>query len=262
MQKMEDVNTENTTSASQVEHCKSLAAQRNARVIPTPSQTTDVPDQTQILEFPSYCLPAGVDHDVFNQLPREIKEEIISNQKTERNSAAAVLSCTLKGLEKVQDQVKCAPLDFPSSHQNVNSPTFCDVPYTSEKPQPTLSSTTSTDTINVPCTDPAGPANFKSLSPVPSFLLTCIPKGQKNQDQESSGVEKNSSFLLPPTVDPQTFSELPTAMQKELLVEWKSQDLVSKIHARKAPDKLQKKKKGSLPSSPQSNSLLRYFKPN
>ncbi|XP_066472397.1 DNA polymerase iota [Tiliqua scincoides] len=270
VRKMEDENTENTTPASQVGHCKSLAGERNARITKTPTETTDVPEQTQILEFPPHCLPAGIDYDVFNQLPRDIKEEIISIQKIERNSAAAALSGTIKegGLDKAQDQVRHAPLDSASTHQNISSPAFCDIPSTSEKPQPIpLSSQHNPPEAieNAAGMDSAGSVDFKSLSPVPSrpsFRRTCIPEGPKHQNEEASGDGKNSAFLLPPTVDPQTFSELPIAMQKELLVGWKCQDPVSKIRVNRTPEKLRKKKKGSLPSSPQSNSLLRYFKPN
>lgn len=254
MQKIEN-NTENTLPGSQAEHCKNLVDEKNRK-----SETTDFPNHHQILDFPPHCLPAGIDYDVFNQLPRDIKDEIMSIQKTERNSAALKEG----GLDETRDPMRPAPLDSASTHQMVSS--ICEIPSISEKAQAPLDCCASTSrhnsseaTEDVPGLDSAGSVDLKSspAQPQPSCLQTCVPEGQKHPDDGKTPV-----FLLPPTVDPKTFSELPPAMQKELLVEWKSQDPVSKIHASKAPDKPRKKKKGGSSFSPQSNSLLRYFKPN
>ncbi|KAJ6662974.1 hypothetical protein lerEdw1_010795, partial [Lerista edwardsae] len=197
-------------------------------------------------------------------LPRDIKDEIMSTQKIERNSAALKEG----GLDKTHDHMRPAPLDSASTHQKVSTPAFCDIPSTGEKAQSPLDSCASSSqhnppeaTEDAPGLDSAGYVDLKSFPPQPSCLQTCVPEEQKHPDDMASEDGKTPVFLLPPTVDPKTFSELPPAVQRELLVEWKSQDPVSKIRASKAPDKPKKKKKGSLPSSPQSNSLLRYFKP-
>ncbi|KAH0627834.1 hypothetical protein JD844_008319 [Phrynosoma platyrhinos] len=206
--KMENVNAaEHAVPEDQMKPDEVLSEARNVRNIKAPQETWGLSKQTGIPEVPLHVLPSDIDYDVFNQLPEEIKEEIINGQKGEGNTTASLLHETLSArreelLNKTQDRISLASLHSPSSHQNISA-----------------------------C----------GMAP-------------------ASGWKKGSELVLPPTVDPKTFSELPEEMQKELLEEWKCRTPVSKMQLNKTHDKLKIKKK-NLPSLPQSNSLLRYFKP-
>ncbi|XP_053156646.1 DNA polymerase iota [Hemicordylus capensis] len=280
--KVEDVNTEPAAPEGQVDTCKIFPGERNAGVIQTSLLTPDFPEQTGVPEFPPHLLPVGIDYDVFNQLPWDIKEEIISSQMADRNTAATALSWTScssreECLDKAQDQMKPAPLHSESTHPELSSSALCDVPSSNEKPSQLHSCTPKslTSQTNYPdaagnalVTDCAGTADFKRSPPTssgPSFLQACIQESQMQPSKEAfldEGWKHDSELVLPPNIDPKTFSELPAEMQRELLAEWKSRDPVSKLRASKAPSKLKRQKKGELPSPQQSNSLLRYFKPN
>ncbi|XP_015270946.1 PREDICTED: DNA polymerase iota [Gekko japonicus] len=93
VQKTEDVvSAEHTPPEGRVGGREVSPGEGNGSTTQMPPET---PDQTGGLEFPLDLLPAGIDYDVFNQLPREIKEEIISSQKGERDTATSVLSHSL-----------------------------------------------------------------------------------------------------------------------------------------------------------------------
>ncbi|KAM6304165.1 DNA polymerase iota isoform 2-T2 [Podargus strigoides] len=71
---------------------------------------------------------------------------------------------------------------------------------------------------------------------------------------------RQRGILLPPNVDVKTFYELPKDVQEELLTEWKNQESLSKFIRGKPPAKPQGRR-NTTPCSSQSNSLLRYLKP-
>ncbi|XP_061470692.1 DNA polymerase iota isoform X2 [Rhineura floridana] len=278
--KMEGMSAEQITPEDQVDCCEAFSGVRDTQATKASLESPGPSKDTCVLEFPLHLLPAGVDYDVFNQLPREIKEEIISSQKAVRDSAVTLLNQALpvsreELLDKVHDKMSPVSLSSGSIPQNISSLACWDMASTNEGlplamytcPPKCLGSQHSLlqAAENAAVTDSTRSAGVKSLPPVPSwpsFLQSCSPEGQKHLEEEAhdGGWKGSSKLVLPPNVDPKTFSELPTEMQKELLAEWKSQDPVSKMHAGKTQDKLKRKKKGCS-SPPCSNSLLRYFKP-
>ncbi|ETE64973.1 DNA polymerase iota, partial [Ophiophagus hannah] len=179
------------------------------------------------LQRPSPLLPAGIDYDVFNQLPSDIKEEIISSQKKVRDSTETLWS---QRRSELGEKSPCHPKTKISSislhsgdlGQSTRTLAFSGIAPTNEEP----------------------PVERQN------------PHGEGSSQNHSS---QGSKVALPPSVDPKTFSELPAEMQKELLTEWKSQKCASKMHVSKVVT-LKGTKKGQT-SSPGSNSLLRYFKP-
>lgn len=83
---------------------------------------------------------------------------------------------------------------------------------------------------------------------------------------EKQVLEENTSrqagIVFPPHVDTKTFYELPADVQEELIAEWRNQGPVSKTMD-KPPEKpkASKGRRNAAPCLSQSNSLLRYFKP-
>ncbi|XP_042304897.1 DNA polymerase iota isoform X2 [Sceloporus undulatus] len=233
--KMENVNAvEHAFLEDQVKPDEVLSEARNIRNIQAPQETLSLSKQPDIHDVPLHVLPADIDYDVFNQLPEEIKEEIINAQKREGDTAVTLLHKTLPArmeeLDKTEDRISL------SAHEAAE---------------------------NISVTDYTESVDAKNLSPVPSHFYACVPEGQKQSNNKvfcDGGGKEGPELVLPPTIDPKTFSELPEEMQKELLEEWKCQTPVSKMRLSKTHDKLKMKKK-SLPSPPQPNSLLRYFKP-
>ncbi|XP_053263917.1 DNA polymerase iota isoform X1 [Podarcis raffonei] len=257
------------TSGDKLDCCEASSEVRGA--IKGRLESPDLLKDTGLLEFPLHLFPDGIDCNVFNQLPADIKEEIISSQMR-GDSTASLQERTLwvprEGIPaKAQDQTSHASLISGSIQQDISSLACGGMASTNDKPP--LAVNTCTHSCLLETGENASIADatvcVKSSPPVPSqpsFLQLCIPEGQKHPDKEASneGWKDGSKLVLPPNIDPQTFSELPTEMQKELLVEWKSQELASKLPAGKTQNRLKREKKG-LPSAPHSNSLLRYFKP-
>ncbi|XP_044287488.1 DNA polymerase iota isoform X2 [Varanus komodoensis] len=281
VRKMENMNVQHATPAGQVDICEDLPEARNARSVKASLETTSLPKETNIPEFPAHLLPAGIDYDVFNQLPKDIKEEILSSQKEERDTAATPLHQTLPPwreelADRAQDKTSCAPSHSGRTRQNFSALAF---EPTSEKLPQTMDGCASRRFVpqHSPLetagelTEHADPVDDNDLSPAlspPSLLWTGTPEGREHPEKlqpddgpsHCASGKEGPKLDLPSSVDPKTFSELPAEIQKELLVEWKGQEPISKIQASRTPEKLKKHKKG-LPSSPQSNSLLRYFKP-
>ncbi|XP_065512927.1 DNA polymerase iota isoform X2 [Caloenas nicobarica] len=84
-------------------------------------------------------------------------------------------------------------------------------------------------------------------------------------DKEKVLEEKTSrqaGIVFPPHVDTKTFYELPADVQEELVAEWKNEGPVSKTMDKPAEKpKANKGRRNAAPCLSQSNSLLRYFKP-
>ncbi|KAG8131238.1 hypothetical protein E2320_017826 [Naja naja] len=219
-------NSENTRMEHQGEDSDVLSGERNTRCVQSQLHTPCLPKASD-LQCPSPLLPAGIDYDVFNQLPSDIKEEIISSQKEGRDSTETLWS---QGRSELGEKSPCHPKTKISSislhsedlGQSTRTLAFSGIAPTNEEP----------------------PAERQN------------PHGEGSSQKHSS---QGSKVALPPSVDPKTFSELPAEMQKELLTEWKSQKGASKMHVSKVVT-LKGTKKGQT-SPPESNSLLRYFKP-
>ncbi|XP_060617255.2 DNA polymerase iota [Anolis sagrei] len=256
--KLENVNVaEHVIPEYQVEPDNVLSGARNTGNIPAHRETWELPKQPGIPELPLHLLPPGIDYDVFNQLPEEIKEEIINGQKGKVDLAATPLYQTLpsteeKPVNKTQNRICLESLHSLNTHQNMIT---CDMAPANEESAENTSVTNHMGTMD---------AENPSLAPSQaSHSCQLIPEGQKDpngKDFLDGDWKEGSEMVLPPTIDPRTFSELPEEVQKELLEEWKGQAHVSKMQSSKIHDKLKTKKK-SLPSPPQQNSLLRYFKP-
>ncbi|XP_029141982.1 DNA polymerase iota [Protobothrops mucrosquamatus] len=220
----EDRNSENTKMEHQGENSDVLSRERNTRCVQSQLHGPCQPTASD-LECPSPLLPAGIDYDVFNQLPSDIKEEIISSQKKVRDSTETLWS---HGGSELGGKSPCHPKAKISSI-SLHSGDLCQ----------------STRTLA-----------FSDIAPTKEELERQSPHGEGSSPNNS---RQGSQVALPPSVDPKTFSELPAEMQKELLTEWKSQKCVSKMHVSKVVT-LKGTKKGQV-SSPGSNSLLHYFKP-
>ncbi|XP_070792087.1 DNA polymerase iota isoform X2 [Pituophis catenifer annectens] len=218
----EDRNSENSRMEYQGEDSDVLSGGRNTRCVQSQLHTPCLPTASD-LQCPSSLLPAGIDYDVFNQLPSDIKEEIISSQKKVRNSTETGVS-ELGAKPPCHPKAKISSISLHSGDLGQSTRTLASsgIAPTNEEPP----------------------------------LKRQNPHGEGSSQNHSS---QGSKVALPPSVDPKTFSELPAEMQKELLTEWKSQKYVSKMHVSKIVT-LKGTKKGQA-SSPGSNSLLRYFKP-
>lgn len=260
----------------QVGGCEASPGKGNGNTVQIPPET---PDHNGGVQFPFRLLPSGIDYDVFNQLPREIKEEIISSQTGERNTVTNVLrqpffASRKECLDKAREQTSHGPLHSGSAHQNICSLVPPDtLSLSGVSPSAELRSApmclgpqhrSLEVTVNAPANKIISTA-FKSSAPAqPPFRQASIPKLQEETDEgkpRDGDHRGGSKCILPSSVDAKTFSELPTEIQKELLLEWESRGPVSKLRVVVSPSKLQTKKTGGRPSPRQSNSLLRYFKP-
>ncbi|CAM4569880.1 unnamed protein product [Caretta caretta] len=270
---------------------------RNIRTRESSLETKSCTEEPEIPVCLLHLLPAGIDQEVFSQLPEDIKGEIISDKTGERIHTQNVLSQPLpfsKGALPffAQEQMHTTPNSRRADH-SVSS-LVC-----SEHFQPT--SEVETAMVHRP-----NPNCILSLQDPPEYpesalmddCMEQVPKESLNfnntdsivlnlqsqqhflqphssdtqeqpigaasqaegQREQASGVGR---IVFPPNVDPNIFSELPAEMQKELLAEWKNLKPVSKMHMNKPSEKLKtnKGKKNVMLCSPQSNSLLRYFKP-
>uniref|UniRef100_A0A8C5WU02 DNA polymerase iota n=1 Tax=Laticauda laticaudata TaxID=8630 RepID=A0A8C5WU02_LATLA len=221
----EDRNSENTRMELQGEDSDVLSGERNTRCVQSQLHTPCLPKVSD-LQCPSPLLPAGIDYDVFNQLPSDIKEEIFSSQKV-RDSTETLWSqgrSELGEKSPYHPKTKISSISLHSGDlgQSTRTLAFSGIAPTNEEP----------------------------------LVERQNPHGEGSSQNHSS---QGSKVALPPSVDPKTFSELPAEMQKELLTEWKNQKCASKMHVSKVVT-LKGTKKGQA-SSPGSNSLLRYFKP-
>nr|XP_034956649.1 DNA polymerase iota [Zootoca vivipara] len=257
----EGMGAKRITLGDKLDRCEASSEVRDA--IKGRLESPDLQKDTGPLEFPLHLLPDGIDCNVFNQLPADIKEEIISSQMRGGDSAASLQEQTLlvsrEGMPvKAQDQTSHASLISGSIQQDVSSLACGGMAVNTCTPSCSLETGENASIADATM----GVKSSPPVPPQPSFLQLCIPEGQKHPDKEANneGWKNGSKLVLPPSIDPQTFSELPTEMQKELLVEWKSQEPASKLRAGKTQNRLKREKKG-LPSAPHSNSLLRYFKP-
>ncbi|XP_061673941.1 DNA polymerase iota [Syngnathoides biaculeatus] len=113
-----------------------------------------------------------------------------------------------------------------------------------------------------PCRDAASrQARPTQCASVPAEASWQMTTSHSSTCSDSGDAKISVTHQLPPSVDPQVFSELPANLQMELMREWEHQRPVLKIPAAsRKPGREAKDKKGSGTAS-QANSLLNYFKP-
>ncbi|XP_050800635.1 DNA polymerase iota isoform X6 [Gopherus flavomarginatus] len=269
---------------------------RNTGTRESSLETKSCAEEPGIPVCPIHLFPAGIDQEVFSQLPEDIKEEIISDTSGQRIHTKHVLSQPLpfsKGALPffAQEEMHTTP-DSRRADHSISS-LICSEHFqsTSEletamihRPNPNCSLSLQ-DPHEYPesalidnCMEqvPKESLNFNSTDSIVLNLQSqhfLQPHSSDRQEQpigaafQDKGPREQASgegrIVFPPTVDPDIFSELPAEMQKELLAEWKNLKPVSKMHQNKPSEKLKtnKGKKNVVLCSSQSNSLLRYFKP-
>lgn len=99
----------------------------------------------------------------------------------------------------------------------------------------------------------------------PEVMASCsseCPTSALDKQMLEEKTSQQAGIVFPPHVDTKTFYELPADVQEELIAEWKNQGPVSKT-MEKPPEKhkASKGRRNAAPCLSQSNSLLRYFKP-
>ncbi|XP_072717123.1 DNA polymerase iota isoform X1 [Ciconia boyciana] len=233
-----------------------------------------------IPDFPFHLSPGEIDQQVFRELPEDIQNEIIS-EKTEaiptENVSGQPSVCSAEevhstspnseGLNSDTHSVGCS-IHLMSVHESAavvahSSRATC----SSECPRSALTSSSMekqpTDSLNFRERD------LSSLEGGDSQSVLRVPVLDKDKQafettSEDKTYSRQAGIVFPPNVDTQTFYELPADVQEELLAEWKkNQEPVSKTSMDKPPEKpkTNKGRRNTAPCLSQSNSLLRYFKP-
>ncbi|XP_010287616.1 PREDICTED: DNA polymerase iota, partial [Phaethon lepturus] len=232
-----------------------------------------------ISDFAIHLSSAAIDQEVFRELPEDIKREIIS-EKTEVIPIETVLgqssvcsaeevhstSPNSKGLNSDTHAAGCS-IHLTSAHKAAavladSSRASCSY----ECPRSALTSSSMEE-------QPTDSLNFRgrawsSLEAGTSQTVLHVPVLDKDKQafettSEDKAYSRQAGIVFPPNVDTKTFYELPEDVQKELLAEWKNHEPVSKTSMDKPPEKpkTNKGRRNTAPSLSQSNSLLRYFKP-
>lgn len=226
-----------------------FTAKTNAAFSEKPSNS---PCPAGINDAASLSLPENIDMDIFSQLPEDIKKEIVQSPHTTRRNqiiqtsrpAAAtggiqnffIKGRTGHGLGSSRDEGR--------SQDTVNSPLKKPLRKDSE-----LCSSSSDSAMAPSCTSHS--ACPQGTEPNAGSAMDCTESG-----------DSGSTLSLPKSVDVNVFSQLPVELQKELMSEWKNQNLTPKIQVKKFQDKV-KTSKGQRPSAASHpNNLLKYFKPS
>ncbi|XP_059689557.1 DNA polymerase iota [Gavia stellata] len=232
-----------------------------------------------IPDFPFHLSPGDIDQEVFRELPEDIQKEIIS-EKTEATPTETVLgqpsvcfaeevhstSPNSKGLNRDRHAAGCS-IHLTSAPEAAavlahSSRASC----SSECPRSALTTGSMeqqpTDSRNFRGRDLSfleGGASQKVLR------VHVLDKDKQAFEtlSEDKTYSRQAGIVFPPNVDTKTFYELPADVQEELLAEWKNQKPVSKTSMDKPPEKpkTNKGRRNTAPCLSQSNSLLRYFKP-
>ncbi|XP_043370165.1 DNA polymerase iota isoform X2 [Dermochelys coriacea] len=291
--KMEGVPQDQVNSCSFVQDGRI----RNIRTRESSLETKSCTEEPEISLCPLHLLPAGIDQEVFSQLPEDIKEEIISDKTGERIHTKNVLSQPLpfsKGALPffAQEQMHSTPNSRRADHSI--SSLVCSEHFQSTSEMETAMVQRPNPNCILSLQDPPEypesalmddymeqvPKESLNFNNTDSIVLNLQsqqhflePHSSDTQEQPTGAASQDKGqreqasgegrIVFPPNVDPNIFAELPAEMQKELLAEWKNLKPVSKMHMNKPSEKLKtnKGKKNVMMCSPQSNSLLRYFKP-
>ncbi|XP_075345215.1 DNA polymerase iota isoform X2 [Mycteria americana] len=233
-----------------------------------------------IPDFPFHLSPGKTDQQVFRELPEDIQNKIIS-EKTEaiptENVSGQPSVCSAEevhstspnseGLNSDTHSAGCS-IHLRSAHESATVLAHSSRPAcSSECPRSALSSSSMekqpTDSLNFRGRD------LTSVEAGASQSVLHVPVMDKDKQAfettaEDKTYSRQAGIVFPPNVDTQTFYELPADVQEELLTEWKkNQESVSRTSMDKPPEKpkTNKGRRNTAPCLSQSNSLLRYFKP-
>ncbi|KAM6328119.1 DNA polymerase iota isoform 1-T1 [Alca torda] len=230
-----------------------------------------------IPDFPFHLFPAGIDQEVFRELPEDIKKEILSG-KTEaiptENVSGQPSVCfaeeaysTSPDSKGLSSDTRSAGCSTTSAHESATALAYGSrASCSSDCPRSALTSSSMEN-------QPPGSRNFRGrdLSPLEagaSQTVLRVPTLDKDKQafetaSEDKAYSGKAGVVFPPNVDTKTFYELPADVQEELLAEWKNREPVPKTSRDKPPEKpkANKGRKNTAPCLSQSNSLLRYFKP-
>nr|XP_013801152.1 PREDICTED: DNA polymerase iota isoform X2 [Apteryx mantelli mantelli] len=231
-------------------------------------------------DFPFQLSPGDTDQEVFRELPEEIKKEIISERTEEMIPTESVFS----------QPSLCFPNEINStspSSKRVNNDmnaSGCSIHFTSAHDSATVLAHSSKASCSSEYPGsilidgdrekkPTAPLNFRErdlLVPEVGASQTVLPAPVLGKDEQAFGTASEAKthgsregIVFPHNVDPKTFFDLPADVQKELLAEWKNQELASKMFMGKPPEKpkANRGRKNTASCLSQSNNLLRYFKP-
>ncbi|XP_061874719.1 DNA polymerase iota isoform X2 [Colius striatus] len=232
-----------------------------------------------IPDLPFPLCPGGTDQEVFRELPEDIQKEIVLEQTEAipREDVSGMPSVCFaeevhstapgsRGLNRDMQSAACSTHLTSAPEEAAVLPHSSRASCSSTCPSSAVASSSTeeqpVDSLSFPARD------LSSLEAGASQTIMHGPVLDKHkQASETTLEEKTSSretvVMFPPNVDPKTFYELPPDVQKELLAEWKSEEPASKRSMEKPSEKhrTSKGRRNAAPCLSQSNSLLRYFKP-
>ncbi|KAM6363504.1 DNA polymerase iota isoform 2-T2 [Pluvialis apricaria] len=275
VREVEDV-SQGEGSASWNQNCNRTGTTKTRKLSEEKQSNTQ---QAGVPDFPFHFPPAGIDQEVFRELPEDIKKEIIS-KKPEAIPTENVLgqpsvcfaeevystSPNSKGLNSDTHSARCSMQLLSGPESAAALAHGASASCSSERPRSAWTSSSvekqPTDSLNLRGRDLSSPEAGASQT-APRVPLLDKDKQAIETPSEGKGYSRQAGVVFPPNVDTKTFYELPADVQKELLAEWKNQEPAAKTSMDKPPRK-PKPNKGRRNASPclsQSNSLLRYFKP-
>ncbi|XP_010001082.1 PREDICTED: DNA polymerase iota [Chaetura pelagica] len=254
-QEVEDV-SQGEGSASWNQNCNSTGATKTRKL--SEEKKSNI-KKGGIPDLPFGLSPGDIDQEVFRELPEAIQKEIISG-KAEEIPRENVLGQPAGGSaeEGQSNSPGCQGLEGDSAGCSDHSS------------RPSCSSECSRSALATSRVEeqPMDSPNFreKGLSPLEALHVPGLEQDKQafETTSEDTTCRRQAGIVLPPHVDTKTFYELPADVQEELLAEWKNQSPVSKASLeKKAPEKprTNKGRRNTAPCLSQSNSLLRYFKP-
>ncbi|KAM6106002.1 DNA polymerase iota [Pterocles gutturalis] len=263
VREVEDVSQGEESNRTGTTKTRKLSEEKKSNI-----KTTGIPD------IPFCLSPGDIDQEVFRELTEDIQKEILS-EKTEamptENVLGQPLVCFGDEVHSTSPNSKGPKSDLYSagcSTHLASAPGSAAVLAHSSRASCSSESPRSALTSSSMEKQPAASLDFrgKGLSSLEAGASRTV-LDKDNQAFETPSEDKTYSrqpgVVLPPHVDAKTFYELPADVQEELLAEWKNREPVSKTSMDKTPEKpkTNKGRRNTAPCSSQSNSLLRYFKP-
>ncbi|XP_030324409.1 DNA polymerase iota isoform X2 [Calypte anna] len=230
-------------------------------------------EKAGVPDLPFYLPAAAIDQEVFKELPEAIQKEIIS-EKAAVIPPGNVLGEPAVGFAEEGSRIFGMPLNSEglSSDSAGCSKALPSAPEPAALLAPRASCSSAWPTLTSSRVEKQ-PLNSRgkvlsALEAREGQRVEGVP-GLDKEEQifgttfEEKTCRRQTGIVLPPDVDTKTFYELPAELQAELLAEWKNQDPLPQNSKAKSPEK-PKNNKGRRKAASclsQSNSLLRYFKP-
>ncbi|KAM9214222.1 DNA polymerase iota [Leptosomus discolor] len=225
------------------------------------------------------CHFGDIDQDVFRELPADIQKEIISakprvippasvsGQPVARSAEEAHRpSPSSKGLNSDRGSAGCS-VRLASAPEPAAVPAHGSGASRSSEGLGSASPSSSMekqapDSLNFRGRDLSSAEAGGSRAVVHVAVMDEDKRGSEPAPEDEP-CTRQAGIVLPPNVDAETFYELPADVQKELLAEWRRQEPVSQTSTDKPPEKpkTNKGRRSTAPCLSESNSLLRYFKP-